>query len=279
MARFVATPFPSAPDARENGRWFVIRGNELLVGAVEGDATMLPSLEVVLSLPVVAEPHYLGLLDGIDCFGVEVEKESDVPGGFEYAGLRDLFAVLDDGLHGMGGRAVQIVEWDRQHQFCGRCGTETFRANGERAKKCPKCGLMNFPRLSPAVITLVERDGKALLARNAAFTNGMFSILAGFVEPGEGLEEAVRREIMEEVGIEVADVRYFGSQPWPFPNSLMIGFTAKYAGGEITCDPTEIAEADWYAPDAFPMIPTRVSISRQLIDDFVARMGHPRLPD
>lgn len=278
MAQFVATPFPVAPDARETGLWFVVRGVEVLVSEA-GETGLLPPLELVLSLPVAAEPHYLGLLNGVDCFCVEVEKESSVPLGFRYAGLRDLFAALDDGRHGMAGRAVQIVEWDRNHQFCGRCGTETVRAHGERAKKCPKCGMMNFPRLSPAVITLVEHEGKALLARNAAFNTGMFSILAGFVEPGEGLEEAVRREIMEEVSVEVTDIRYFGSQPWPFPNSLMIGFNARYAGGEIKLDPTEIAEAGWFAPGEFPMIPNRISISRMLIDDFVARMGYPRLPD
>jgi NAD+ diphosphatase len=196
------------------------------------------------------------------------------PEGFAFAGVRELFESMDESLYSLAGRAVQIVDWDRTHRFCGRCGAPTERLSTERARRCPACGLTSYPRLAPAVITLVERDGKALLARNPNFTSGFYSILAGFVEPGESLEEAVQREIHEEVGIEVTDIRYFGSQPWPFPHSLMIGFTAQYAGGEITPDPAEIADAGWFAPDEFPQIPGKISISRALIDDFVRRMGN-----
>jgi NAD+ diphosphatase len=170
----------------------------------------------------------------------------------------------------VAGRAIQIVEWDRTHQFCGHCASPMVAKTAERAKECPQCGLTNFPRLAPAVIVAVVRDNQILLARSHRHPAGFYSVLAGFVEPGETLEEAVAREIKEEVGIEVGDIRYFGSQPWPFPHSLMIGFTAVYAGGEIRCDETEIEEAGWFAADALPQIPGPISISRRLIDWFVA---------
>ena len=136
-------------------------------------------------------------------------------------------------------------------------------------KNVRSCGHQSFPRISPAVIVLVERDNTCLLARSPRFQDGFYSVLAGFAEPGETLEETVAREVLEETGIEVKDIRYFGSQPWPFPDSLMIGFTASYAGGEIRVDGTEILVADWFPFDQLPKIPGRISIARRLIDWFV----------
>ncbi len=183
-----------------------------------------------------------------------------------------LFGDVDEPPGRQPGRAVQLVEWARCHRYCGRCGTETVDSPGERARRCARCGLLAFPRLAPAVIMLVERDdGRALLARNARWRGDMYSCLAGFVEPGETVEAAVRREVREEVGIAVDDLRYHGSQPWPFPHSLMLGFHARYAGGDIRCDGSEIADARWFAPDELPELPGPISIARWLIDDWVAR--------
>jgi NAD+ diphosphatase len=166
-----------------------------------------------------------------------------------------------------------VLGWDRDQRHCGRCGATTARSATERARICTACQTPAYPRLSPAVIVLVERDGKALLARNRNFPARFASCLAGFVELGESFEEAVAREVAEEVGIEVADIRYFGSQPWPFSGSIMIGFTARWAGGDLRPDGVEITDVDWYAPDALPALPGRLSISRELIDDFVRRHG------
>jgi NAD+ diphosphatase len=149
--------------------------------------------------------------------------------------------------------------------------------NDEVAKQCPQCGFVSFPRISPAIIVLVEHDGKALLARSPRFKEGLFSTLAGFVEPGETLENAVRREVKEEAGINVKNIRYFGSQPWPFPDSLMIGFTAEYACGEITVDNNEILDARWFSADNMPEIPGKISISRALIDWFLDRQKNDKL--
>lgn len=214
---------------------------------------------------------FLGTRAGRHCYAVDVDGDGE-PDGF--LDLFSLYATVDEETWAIAGRAVQLVEWRRTHRFCGRCATPTEEVPEERAVRCPACRLMAFPRLAPAVIMLVERpaDSAVLLARNVNFPGGMFSALAGFVEPGETLESAVRREIKEEVGLDVGDVRYFGSQPWPFPHQLMIGFVATYEDGEVVCDEREIAEADWFTLDALPQHPPAgLSIAGTLIEDWKRR--------
>lgn len=211
---------------------------------------------------------FVGTLDGVACWAADAG-----PGAEGLVPLRALHGRVDDVEWTLAGRAVQLVEWARTSRFCGRCGAPTEPVAGERARRCPACGLLAFPRLAPAVIVLVERDGEVLLARGHAFPPGMHSCVAGFVEPGETLEEAVHREVAEEVGVEVTGVGYAGSQPWPFPHSLMIGFTARWAGGEIAVDETEIASAGWFRADAMPPVPPPMSIARSLIDGWLARQG------
>jgi NAD+ diphosphatase len=248
------------------GWWFALRGSELLVLETETTADVPQGLTPL-------RRQFLGRLEGRACWSVELESDVEPPDGMLFRPLRALYGRLGEQLFALAGRASQIVEWDRTHQFCGRCGTATAYAVDERAKSCPSCGLMSFPRLSPAVIVRVARDDRILLARSPHFAAGMYSVLAGFVEPGESLEEAVAREIDEEVGISVADVRYFGSQPWPFPHSLMIGFTARYAGGEIRLETREIEDAGWFSTDRLPSLPGKLSIARRLIDSFVEEHG------
>jgi NAD+ diphosphatase len=171
----------------------------------------------------------------------------------------------------LAGTALHVVRWAETSRFCGRCAMPTERVAGERAMKCPKCELTFYPRISPAIIVLVRRGGEALLARNARFPGAFYSTLAGFSEVGESLEETLVREVKEEVGVDVGDARYFGSQPWPFPDSLMIGYTAQWRSGEIRVDETEIAEARFFRRDEpLPMLPPRVSIARRLIDAWLA---------
>src|SRR5665213_422121 len=212
--------------------------------------------------------EFLGTLDGMPCWAVEVAEAS------RHLDLRQLWGIVDDETWAVASRAVQIVDWARSHRYCGSCGTPTEKSLGERARRCPACGLLAFPRIAPAVIVLIERDdGRVLLARNVNFRGSMFSCLAGFVEPGENLEQAVVREVREEVGIEIRDLEYFGSQPWPFPHSLMVGYRARYAAGDIVCEEAEIAEAAWFSADDLPDIPPAMSIDRRLIDDWVRRTG------
>ncbi|MDP1818570.1 MAG: NAD(+) diphosphatase [Acidimicrobiales bacterium] len=212
----------------------------------------------------------LGTLDGAACWAVDLDGDG-VPDVEGLMPLMGLYGRVDDLRWTLAGRAVQLVEWQRTTRFCGRCGTATEPATGERACRCPTCGLLSFPRLAPAVITLIERDGEALLARGRAFPVPMYSCVAGFVEPGETLEGAVHREVLEEVGVHLASVRYVASQPWPFPHSLMIGFEATWESGDIRIDEDEIVDAAWFRPDDLPTIPPGMSIARTLIDAWIAR--------
>jgi NAD+ diphosphatase len=183
-----------------------------------------------------------------------------------------LFFRLPDPLMALAARAFQVVDWDATHRYCGRCATAMRDRDGERARECPACGLVAYPRVSPAMMALIIRGREILLARAPRFPGAMYSALAGFVEPGETIEDCVRREVREEVGVEVDDLRYFGSQSWAFPHSLMIAFTARYAGGELQLDPNEIADARWFAIDALPDLPSPMSIARRLIDATVAHL-------
>jgi NAD+ diphosphatase len=268
--KFISGMVP--PEERsEPAWWFAFQENKLLVYE-QPCGVSLPLLADFSELGLTPlSSHYLGSFDTRPCHAVEVAEGTIPPAGMTFEGLRALYGRLDEDLFGIAGRAVQIIDWDRTHRFCGRCGTPLRTKSTERAKECPQCGLLHFPRLAPAIIVLVERGKELLLARSRHFMPGMYSVLAGFVEPGESLENAVVREVKEEVGIDVNDIKYFGSQPWPFPHSLMIGFTATYAGGEITIDDTEIEEAGWFTIDSLPRIPGKISIARKLIDWFLAK--------
>ncbi len=198
--------------------------------------------------------------------------DTPAPENARWAGLRSLFGVMADDLVAIAGRAGQLLDWDRSHQYCGVCATPTERDAHERARRCPACKHAAYPRISPAMMCLVTRGEQILLARNVNFPVGRYSALAGFLEAGESVEDAIHREVREEVGIQVGEPRYFASQSWPFPNSLMIAYTAEYAGGELKPNGHEIAEADWFDSDYLPQLPPRISIARALIDDTLRRL-------
>lgn len=261
----------SIPERRnETAWWFVFRKDDILVIDINETVPGIPKLKDLSEVGLrPLRTQYLGVLDEIHCFSAEVEEDSAVPEGMNFRSMRSLLGVLDDEMFSLVGRAFQVVDWDRNHQYCGRCGNLTETKSNERAKVCPVCGLINYPRISPAVIVAVIRDGKILLANAGRFRTKMYSVLAGFVETGETFEECVQREIKEEVNIEVKNIKYFGSQPWPFPNSIMVGFTAEYASGEIKVDGEEILDAGWYRPEEIPAIPGKWSIARKLIDWFI----------
>ena len=251
----------------EPALWFIYLGNQILV-ARDGHGAEVPAVRDPRQLGLTTlREQYLGRLDGQHCFAAEVEDSTAPPPAMEWSGLRAVYGALDDTLFALAGRAFQIVDWDRSHQFCGRCGTGTVLKEGERSRVCPSCAQLHYPRIAPAVMVLVRHGPEFLLARSPHFPPGMFSALAGFTEPGETLEQTIVREVHEEVGLEIKNIRYFASQPWPFPHSLMIAFHADYAAGEITPDPTEIEAADWFSLERLPeRMPSTISISRRLID-------------
>jgi len=198
----------------------------------------------------------------------------DVCDEFEWVDLRGAWQRWGDEVFARAGTAYQYMNWLRSVRFCSRCASPLSPRTEDKGLDCTGCGKVFYAPLQPAVIVAVEREGKLLLAHNSRMPNKRYSILAGFVEPGESLEQTIEREIKEEADIEVEDVRYFGSQSWPFPCSLMLGFTARWKSGSLRPDGVELSDAGWFSPDEFPDIPPSVSISRKLIDDFVRR-HHP----
>ena len=241
----------------------LFKGNELCVSA---DGTRTTGGRRV------PDDIIIGTLDGqVVIAASATEIEENPPSGSRYAGLRSLFSVLSNDLVAVAGRAFQILNWDRTHRFCGACATPTVRAQHERARRCPACGHTAYPRISPAMMCLVTRGNEILLARNVSFPTGRYSALAGFLEAGESIEDALHREVEEEVGIRVANLRYFSSQSWPFPHSLMIAFTAEYSSGKLMPNGHEIAEASWFIADHLPHLPPRISIARALIEDTLMR--------
>ncbi len=260
--------------------WFIFHDDKLVVRP--GDHTAeVPLVSDIAALGLApVRQLYLGYLRAGDappvhCYCAEIAPDAVLPEGMISDGLRQLHPQLDETFFSLAGRAVQIVSWDRTHQYCGQCGVPTQTVPHERAKRCPHCGLLSYPRLSPAIIIAVvrrtEQGDRLLLARNHRFPAGRYSVIAGYVEPGESLEECAQREVFEEVGLWIKEIRYFGSQPWPFPNSLMIGFTAEYDGGEFALEEAEIADAGWFAADSLPGLPPKMSIARRLIDWFAER--------
>jgi NAD+ diphosphatase len=265
--------------------WFAVGKLGVLVrqnDAGEGSDT-------TFALPTRAELEELGLspeaalasgtLGDTDCYAVSVPEDLALPAGWSHLTIRHLMTAFDAKTFHAAATAGHVLDWHTTSQFCGRCGTPTEPVASERCMKCPKCGLTQYPRIAPAVIVLVRRGEQALLARNGRFPVPFFSTLAGFTEVGETLEETIHREIYEEVGIKVKDTKYLGSQPWPFPHSLMVGFTAEYDSGDIKVDGEEIAEARFFSAHDLPLIPPKISIARRLIDGWLEEMGAPSPPD
>ena len=253
----------------ERGVWILRSEHQLLV-IKERDSVTFP----MISQPegCLQAPLLVGEWAGLPCFTAEISAFPQVDRG-EAVSLRAVFGLAGPEAFALAGRAMQLLDWQKNHRFCGHCGTPTVQKSGEFAMQCPACQLLVYPRLSPAIMVLIRDGQRVLLARSPHFKPGVFSALAGFVEPGESLEACVVREVREEVGLEVCNLRYFSSQPWPFPNSLMLAFFADYAGGRLSPDPKEIEAADWFSSENLPILPDPISISRQLIDAALLEIG------
>ncbi|MDL2357628.1 MAG: NAD(+) diphosphatase [Pseudomonadota bacterium] len=254
-----------APQDHADPLTFLFHQGKLLVREPE---LALPDGAAMARLAVPPQQlQPVGLLAGRYCQAGWLADDALPADGYAWRGLRSLFGALDDDLLGVAGRAGQIAEWARTHRFCGACGGPMQLAAGERCFTCARCGHLAYPRISPAMMVLIRKGDAVLLALHSASPTKRFSTLAGFLEAGESVEEAVHREVFEEVGLRVTNLQYFASQSWPFPHSLMLAFTADYVDGAIRVDGVEIAEARWFGPgDAWPERIANVSISTLLID-------------
>lgn len=256
-------------------RSFVFIGGRLLLDD-SGSTPRLPTraeVEQALGHPDLSSVR---LPDGGEGRPTDLEtyglaSDTPIPPGYRAEGLRTAFHALAPADFQTARRAKHLVEWVETHRFCSRCGKPTRRDTTHLSMTCTSCEQRHFPRVAPAVIVLVQRGDEALLGRSPHFAPGVYSTLAGFVEPGESLEECVHREIEEEVGVRVTNLRYWQSQPHPFPHSLMLGFVADWADGSIRIDPREIEDARWFRRDALPALPHPMSIAHGLIQDFVRR--------
>jgi len=259
-----------APEHENNDRsyWFIFKSDNMLINSEKPDK--IPFIKDLTELNISPiRIQYFGTLDGHPCYCVEVLPDVDVPEEMVFIDLYSSYEILDEDIFLIAGRAIQIVNWDKNHQFCGKCGSKTKTLEEELAKICPECGFINYTRLSPAVIIAIIKNNKILMAKHSYGLHSRYCLIAGFIEAGENLEEGIKREVMEEVGLKVNNIKYFGSQPWPFPNSLMIGFTASYESGEISVDGKEIVDAKWFDADTITPMPSKISISNDLIEWYV----------
>ena len=260
-------------DNAQPGGWALVRSPQGFLADANG--VLFPREWLKRQDLPIRDEQGLGQFDGQPVWLLSLDQPV-MPEGCFWQSLRQFMLQADFPTFRMLAFADQVGTWRSNHRFCGRCGTPTQQVSGERCMRCPECGLDSYARISPSMIVLVTRGDEVLLARSPRFVTGVYSTLAGFVEPGESAEECVAREVREEVGIEVHNLHYLGSQGWPFPHSLMLGFHAEYAGGEIVPQADEIEDAAWFPIDNLPPLPMQRSIARYLIDLYVAhRLGQP----
>jgi NAD+ diphosphatase len=280
---FAGEALDRAGPHRRDEAWLAARLADPATGVVAASAGGVvvagerPRMFAVDELPEGLELVLLGV-DGDDRAVFAADPGDQLPG--ERRGLRDLAPMLSQAEGGMVAHAVGLLNWHRRHRFCANCGAPTDAREAGHVRVCPACGTQHHPRTDPVVIMLVTDGDRALLGRQAQWPAGRYSALAGFVEPGESLEEAVAREVREEAGVQVADVRYRSSQPWPFPSSLMLGFSARWAGGEAAVRDAELEDVGWFTREAIVggdvLLPPPTAIARRLIDEW---LGDDQAPD
>lgn len=265
------TILSSKPSSTTQEHWFIFQNDQLLILREENANKLITPPTLTVIKDSLTRQYALGILqDGSIYFCAEISNDTPLPSHIEIVPLRKAFNLLGNEWFSAAVKAYSIITWDKNHQFCGRCGQPTSLRPSSFERACHACNLHFYPRISPSIIVRIQKDNEILMARSPHFSPGMYGLIAGFVEVGETLEEAARREVLEEVGIEIKNLNYFTSQPWPFPDSLMVAFTAEYAGGELIINHAEIEDAGWYSIDNLPgYTSSSVSVAAKLIDDFI----------
>jgi len=266
-------PLPDLPE-----RWAILQGNTLVV-RVDEDGQTLPEGDLPEWIPINQEPLCIGVWQGRLLKVLSLDKTTPLPFPFAPLPFHGLETVLDERLATLAGLAGQILYWERRSRFCSSCAGIMERIGGSWGKRCLFCGAEHFPHIHPCIIVLVNDGARFLLVRKMEWSSGRYSLIAGFLDFGESLEECVRREVREEAGVEVTNIRYVGSQNWPFPSQQMIGFVADYAGGEARGDGVETADARWFTAETLPRYPGSVrSISRWIFSNHATRRENASIP-
>lgn len=248
--------------------WFIIQKHEYVL--LTKNHTFPNQLDIFSLKTYFLRYFPLGHFNEVEYFCAEIKEDTLLNNDFKIVSLRQALSMIYPDQYAMGVKAYSVMHWDKNHQFCGRCATPTIHRAPHFERFCPACLLSFFPRISPSIIVLIHRGNELIMARSPHFAPGIYSLIAGFVEIGESLEEAIHREVKEEVGLQVKNITYFGSQPWPFPDSLMLAFTAEYDSGELVIDNVEIEDAGWYRYDNLPGRPSMpISIASKLLDNFI----------
>lgn len=258
---------PGADPSAEDGYWVIIQGNSAILEET-AHGLHLPNGKLPDGLVSQQRPLCIGTWQGKPLRAVTISSSQDIEPPLVAAAFNAADERMDIQTLTLAGLAKQILHWERQSRYCPRCGAQTIGITASWGKLCTSCKSEHFPHIHPCAIVLVKRDNQLLLTRKAEWTSGRYSLVAGFLDFGESLEECAIREVKEETGIEIHNVRYVGSQNWPFPAQLMAGFVAEYASGEICVDPHELEDARWFTRDALPGLPARRSIARWIIDSF-----------
>lgn len=257
---------PNSPPSK----WLIFQNDRLII--CRDASPMLPDMAQLLALKQnFIREHLLGEFNGVYIYCAELSDNIVIESSYDLMPLRQAMNTLGEEWFAAAAKAFAVINWDRNHHFCGRCGQATERHATLFERTCATCHLHFYPRISPSIIVLIEKGEQLLMARSHHFGPGVYGLIAGFIEPGENIEEAVHREVYEETHIRIKNLRYFGSQPWPFPDSLMIGFFADYDSGDIEIDEHEIEDAGWYHYQSLPGRPSSISIASKMLNTYLAQ--------
>lgn len=252
--------------------WFIFQNDSLLLSISKDQMPILSNTDITSIQSALQRQHLIKQIDQFDAYCAELPPDHPLPDHVHTIPVRQALQVLGDDWFELAAKAYGIINWDKHHQFCGRCGQPTKQPSRSFERICTACDHTFYPRISPSVIVLIERGDELLMARSPHFTKGAYGLIAGFIEAGENCEAAVHREVQEEVGIKIHNLQYFGSQAWPVPDSLLMAYTAEYLSGDLQIDPVEIEAAGWYRYTNLPGRPSySISIGAKLIDHFISQ--------
>ena len=266
--------YPPSQPSTDRAYWLPFIKDEVLVERHGKAITLIQSDRQEIEARLhVQEVLYIGTFDGVPCMACEVGPDFVMPHEWRSFSLRELFSRVDEITYSIVGYAMQLLYWRRTSHFCPVCGYEPQDETGTWGRHCPNCGHTAYPHVTPAILALVH-DGARMLLTHKPGWGKRYSCIAGFAEPGESLEECVQREVFEEVGLEVTDVQYVGSQSWPFPHQLMVGYTARYIGGTLRLEEQELDDALWFTTDNLPEMPPPLSLAYHIIQGWVKATRH-----